>query len=655
MLYHSGKPAPRAAAFAYLALAQFGPLKDELANAAFAGGISVPSAAPAAVRAAPSAYQVNARFVEADLTSVANGHIADVARHALRAAREAYGVPQRPTAQFDTGIPAGRGHIDELPRNSNRTAQRSEQIQQRATWLEPGIPAGRGVIDDLPRQPPRAGREAYQTPLVRPWDEQPRSLGFITERAPGAPRAAAQAYWLEHKAGIEGPDKPAGDGFITGRVIPSQRAALDAYQIIVSIVRDEPEIGRQFIEAMIRPAPRASADAYFVTRVSAPTLENVPVSFGFIAHAAPAHRRAAQQAYANITTFAVIEVPPGFGSIDVLPKRVTRAAAEAYFVPARSMAGEVGLPASQGYVTEQARAAMRVASSAYIVAAAAVIADPPTPAVPVLPSHAPAPRRASAEAYFRETFGQIAEPMPASPGIVAAPSAAPLRASAQAYQTQIVPQPFEVYPSALGVISQPAFAYRASPQASQVIVLHAVEEVPAATGYIESITRAPRRAATEAYTPPQRANIAGESAPAQFGYMEPIARPAQRAATIAYAILPLADNAGTDQPPTAGHIESASRSAPRASSVAYAVPLRADPAGASAPATYGYQERQPMRLLRAGSSVYLVAQSFGLPEVTYAGTRVTVYGGGDGSLNVLGSAGQAHGVFGETGERGDVA
>ena len=35
-----------------------------------------------------------------------------------------------------------------------------------------------------------------------------------------------------------------------------------------------------------------------------------------------------------------------------------------------------------------------------------------------------------------------------------------------------------------------------------------------------------------------------------------------------------------------------------------------------------------MRLLRAGSSVYLVAQSFGLPEVTYAGTRVTVYGGG---------------------------
>lgn len=655
MLHYSGTPAPRAAAFAYLALAQFGPLKDEPANAAFAGGIAVPSAAPAAVRAAPAAYQVNARFVEPDPLASSNGHIADVARHALRAAREAYGVPQRPTAQFDAGIPTGRGHIDELPRHLNRNAQRSEQIQQRATWLEPGIPAGRGMIDDLPRQPPRAGREAYQTPLVRPWDEQPRSLGFITERAPGAPRAASQAYWVEHKAGIEGPDKPAGDGFVTGRVIPSQRAALDVYQIIVPIVRDEPEIGRQFIEMIVRTAPRASADAYFVTRISAPTLENAPVSFGFITHAAPGPRRAAQQAYANITTFAVIELPVAFGTIDIQPKRVTRAASEAYFVPARSMAGEVGVPASQGYATDRARDVARAASSAYVVTAAAVIADPPTPAVPVLPGHAPGPRRAAAEAYFRQAFGQIADPMPAGLGIVAAPSAAPLRASAQAYQMQIAPQPLEVYPPALGLISQPVFAYRASPQASQVIVLHAMAEVPAATGYIEPIARAPRRAAAEAYTPPQRANLVGESAPAQFGYIEPIARRAQRASATAYAILPLADSAGTDQPPTAGYIESAARAAPRASSVAYAIPLRADPAGASAPPSYGYQELQPMRLLRAGSSVYLVAQSFVVPEITYAGTRVLVYGGSAGALNVLGSIGQVHGVFGETGEGVDEA
>jgi len=94
-----------------------------------------PRPAPRACRAA---YGINATFVPVEEIGATNGHQTEQARAAKRASASAYWVDQRPTTQFDPGIPASDGYQEHQPRLAPRSCAQSYWLPQRAIFSNRG-------------------------------------------------------------------------------------------------------------------------------------------------------------------------------------------------------------------------------------------------------------------------------------------------------------------------------------------------------------------------------------------------------------------------------------------------------------------------------------------------------------------------------------
>lgn len=631
---------------------QMGPLPpaEQPATAPFASGVMLPSVVRDSERAAASAYAVICSFVQPELIASSNGDITLHAKSIERPARAIYTIDQRPTTLFDVGIPAGNGFSETRPREEDRSALRIVP-QQKATWIEPGQPVQRGGhVDQQPRPIPRNSQEAYQTKGIRPWDERPVSFGHVSEQARALQRAEIAGYWIDKKGHVD-PDKPASSGSVTEFARQPQRATIATYAIIVPMVKDEPDIGRQFAQQDIaRVASRAIAAAYWIdSRLNQVLAERPPVQ-GFVTAAVRSERQIASPALLSQATSPFIEVPYGRGYVESTTRAPGRAESQAYWLEQWAFVGGVDVPAGFGHQTVLAPGSQRAPSAAYLLTVSFVIAELPAPGKPLLPDMRSAPR-SPADSYSRQVGPQIADPMPQGRGAQTEFARAQQRAIADTYQLRGI-QAVEAMPIARGWQPQQARGLDRSILAAYWIAPPArYEEIPPCQGQQTQFARNAARAATVAYVIPQRANSAGASSPVAFGYVENRPMLPIRSVATSYQMMPLSE-AGLDQPSSTGYIEPIGRLPARASVFAYQPIQRANSAGESAPSSFGYLENRHMPPLRASMVAYVVSVRFSTPEILLTGTRVTVYGSG-AKMNIVGG-GQVRGVYGDRMEGGET-
>lgn len=565
------------------------------------------------LRAESSGYRINARFVESETTGATNGHQTHQVRIAPRAANSAYWLDQRDTALIDTGVPASQAVQDHKPRYAPRATTQAYFIEQRAIWLELGLPAAQGHQDQKPRPAPRAAKSAYDFINRLPSDNQPVAWGHQTAQAKAAQRAPAAAYWVDHVALIQGPDKPASDGQQANNVRSVARATNDAYRLIVPMVRDEPETSSGYIEHRPLVVQRAPKSAYWLEQRAAIADPGRPVAFGHVTDRAPAAKRAAASAYSVLQGVPAIEVPAAKGYIETASLPAQRAKAGAYFVSLPMKAIEVGIPAQFGHQSLAAKPAERAANAAYAIAAAVATPEPQSPGAVVLPIVVRGAPRAAHTAYRWEIFSQTDEQPPAGRGHITERVRAAQRAEASAYQQQFGPQVAEnalIY----GYVDQTARSAKRATTAAYWIdsSTHILGlDIPAGTGFITHAVKQPQRAASEAYrasvSQPQQADF---MLPAR-GFQQERARAIGRASHSAYLIAnaPIPAVPPTPAQPLLPHKASPTN---RASQAAYAALL--SPMSLQEPSVYGFQS-QPIPPLRAARSAYWIAASFPPAEV----------------------------------------
>lgn len=567
------------------------------------------------LRAQPDSYAVNARFVNPDEINANNGHQTHAVRPARLAPSSAYWLDQRPTAQFDSGIPASQGVQDHTPRQAPRATRQAYFIDQRPIWLEPGDPAAHGFVDSHPRQLPRAGKTAYEFINRIPSDQQPVAWGHQTAQARAEQRANAAAYWVDHVALIQGPDKPASDGQQANNVRSVARAANDAYRLIVPMVRDEPETSSGYVEQRPLVQQRARPSAYWLEQRSAIYEPDRPTAFGHVSERAPAAKRAATSAYGILHGVPAVEVPAAKGYVETASLPARRAQPQAYFVSLPLKAIEESIPAQFGHQTHAAKPTQRAANAAYAIAVSFATPEPQSPGSVVLPAVRSAQRAANA-AYQWEIFGQTDERMPAGRGHITERARQAQRAEQTAYQQQRGVQPSEDNLVQPQLDQQPRLPQRAAKAAYWIDDTTHVRnlDIPAGRGWLTERAPAAKRAIQEAYkaslAQPQQADFA---LPA-FGYQQDRTRSASRAPASAYLV---ANAPIPAVPPTPGQPLLPGRAvAPRrAPQPAYAGLL--SPMALQEPCAFGFQAI-PVQPGRAAKTAYWIHSEVVPPEVPAA-------------------------------------